>query len=138
MTSKELKRIRPLKGLILQLETQLRQEEITDSVRGSYPAEPYILHNVKLRGYSDRGQELLAQLERYRSEYDRLIAYIDGIQDDQTKLMFHLRFIEGKSCLSIAYKIGGVITADAVRQRIYRQLRRDTELESIVHNSQNK
>lgn len=63
------------------------------------------------------------KLERAVSEYERLAAYIDTIDDSLTRQIFTLRFVCGFSWSKVARKLGGGNTPDMARQRCYRYLK---------------
>ncbi len=56
-------------------------------------------------------------------EQARLERWISDIPDSLTRQIYHYRFVEGYSWFKVAQAIGGN-TADSVKQRCYRYLRR--------------
>lgn len=68
-------------------------------------------------------EEEVARLEKIvaKSEVD-VRAYIDGIHDNRTKLIFKLRFLCGFPWADVADVIGGRNTEEAVKSACYRYL----------------
>lgn len=72
----------------------------------------------------------IAEQEETVKRYERIIrrseadikAYIDGIEDNRTNLIFYLRFISGYTWDEVAEVIGGRNTAEAVKAVCYRYL----------------
>lgn len=57
------------------------------------------------------------------TEFNKLIKYICSIPDNQTRLIFYLRFVEGLKWNNIADQIGGNNTEDSVKKRCYRYIK---------------
>jgi len=69
-------------------------------------------------------RERIAHLEsECAHEKGKIIPYIDAIKDDQTRMMFHLRFLRCLSWEQVADMLGGKNTANGVKMRCYRYLR---------------
>lgn len=76
----------------------------------------------------------IADLERkIRKEVYRLIRmknriaeYIMGIEDSQTRLIFHMRVYDLMTWNDIADKIGGMNSEDSVKKRYYRYLKKSS------------
>jgi hypothetical protein len=103
----------------------------TDSVKGSTPNFPYILHNITVKGLSDEelGQKygisesisaVRKQLTERRlaciKEYKRLNDFITSIEDSQMRQILTLRYVYGNEWKDVAAKIGGNNTEDGVRK----------------------
>lgn len=56
-----------------------------------------------------------AQITQTFYEYNRLVAYINGIDDSLTRQVMELRFINRLGWQQIAFSIGGGITASGAR-----------------------
>jgi hypothetical protein len=56
-------------------------------------------------------------------EKKKLEKYIGGIKDDQTRMIFRLRFIHCMTWLQVAEAVGGRNTASSVRAICYRHLK---------------
>lgn len=57
---------------------------------------------------------------------NRIAEYIMGIEDSQTRLIFHLRVFDLMTWNDIADKIGGMNSEDSVKKRYYRYLKKNT------------
>lgn len=56
-------------------------------------------------------------------EREKLEKYIDTIKDDQTRMIFRLRFIHCKTWREVAYTIGGQSTEKGVKCICYRYIK---------------
>ena len=85
-------------------------------------------------GVSDKVGDLAAELwdlqskidyleQRCAEEKKKLEKYIGGIKDDQTRMIFRLRFIHCMTWPQVAGAIGGRNTANSVRAICYRHLK---------------
>lgn len=122
MTLKQLNRMRKLKSDIAILEEEIKQKQVSDSVRGSMPSFPYVERHTTITGYTSAGNEKLKKLATLKAEYITLERYIYSIEDIQLQYIFRLRFINCKSWQSIAMRIGGNNTVDSVKKMVYRYL----------------
>lgn len=127
MTLKQLNRMRKLKSYIAILEEEIKQEQVSDSVRGSMPSFPYVERHTTITGYTSAGNEKLKKLATLKAEYIALERYIYSIEDIQLQYIFRLRFINCKSWQSIAMRIGGNNTVDSVKKMVYRYLSKQNE-----------
>ena len=57
---------------------------------------------------------------------NRIAEYILGIEDSQTRLIFHLRVFDLMTWNAIADKIGGMNSEDSVKKRYYRYLKKNS------------
>ena len=60
---------------------------------------------------------------KLEEEKKKLEKYIGGIKDDQTRMIFRLRFIHCMTWLQVAEAVGGRNTASSVRAICYRHLK---------------
>ena len=85
-------------------------------------------------GVSDKVGDLAAELwdlqskidyleQRCAEEKKKLEKYIGGIKDDQTRMIFRLRFIHCMTWLQVAEAIGGRNTANSVKLICHRYLK---------------
>lgn len=85
-------------------------------------------------GVSDKVGDLAAELwdlqskidyleQRCAEEKKKLEKYIGGIKDDQTRMIFRLRFIHCMTWLQVAETIGGRNTANSVKLICHRYLK---------------
>lgn len=126
MTKKELSQLATLNREVAmydkqieRLQTQINAERTSDTVHGSSPAFPFVLHSISLNGISDNAhtrklqaklsiaicQAMLAR-ERCVDEYNRLNGFIASIDDSQMRQILSLRYINGLSWQQIAFSIG--------------------------------
>jgi hypothetical protein len=57
---------------------------------------------------------------------NRIAEYILGIEDSQTRLIFHMRVYDLMTWNAIADKIGGMNSEDSVKKRYYRYLKKNS------------
>lgn len=81
MTAKELEQIIPLQKEIKDLENQYKDFYDTETLR--------------------------EKISHLKKERDRLVKWIDDIEDDNTRIIFRCRYMKKMSFLAIAFKIGG-------------------------------
>ncbi len=63
------------------------------------------------------------KIQRTVYEYNRLMAYIDDIEDGLTRQAFMYRFVNGYNWVQVAMHIGGGNTPDAVRMMTDRYIK---------------
>lgn len=63
------------------------------------------------------------QLTRLKN---KIAEYILGIEDSQTRLIFHMRVYDLMTWNAIADKIGGMNSEDSVKKRYYRYLKKNS------------
>ena len=85
---------------------------------------------VSLEAAAHPGAQLLTGMphapgvkDKTRQAERKISAYIDTIQDDQTRLIFRLRFLRCLTWSEVAALIGGRNTASSVRAICYRHLK---------------
>lgn len=67
--------------------------------------------------------ERIARMEREQSqEAERIMAWIQNIEDPMIQVIMHARYIKGKSWVAVAYSLGGGNTSENVRQMHHRYL----------------
>lgn len=68
-------------------------------------------------------QEIIEEIKtKIHRERKALLGYIDSIPDSYTRLIFSYRFMDGLTWQQVALRIGGRVTADAVRKACIRYL----------------
>lgn len=103
MTAKELKNIIPLRNEIKQLQADIRAAVPThDVVTGSNPEHPYITSHHAVTGYTDDVLRDKTRLDSCKADYDRLIAYIDGVKDSLIRQILREKYCKGYSWQKIA------------------------------------
>jgi hypothetical protein len=137
---KELSQLSDLQGEVKMLEQQLaglseQRRDInsnvkTDSVKGSMPGFPYVLHNITVKGLSDDelGQKqgiksdieaVKAQLHDRRAaclkEYKRLNEFIASVDDSEMRQILTLKYVYGLHWPDIAAKMGPQVSKDSIR-----------------------
>ena len=110
MTIEQLKQYRDLKNEIADLEQRIENAIVMDSVQGSDTEFPHILHSVKLEGVPNddntyRVQLLEAKL-KCKALFNEINDFINSIEDSQLRRIFRYRFIDERSNLWIALKLG--------------------------------
>lgn len=60
--------------------------------------------------------------EEIGQEESRVTAFISGIENDQTRMIFRLRFLRGLAWKEVAAVIGGRNSEDSVKMVCYRYL----------------
>lgn len=61
--------------------------------------------------------ERIARMEREQSqEAERIMAWIQNIEDPMIQVIMHARYIKGKSWVAVAHDVGGGNTPDNIRQ----------------------
>ena len=88
----------------------------------------YTQHSKRIDGFLPDGNtvSLLSRLSILKAEQRACEEYIAGIKDYQTRKMFRLKFIKGKTYLQVAMEVSnGRLTEDAVEKRIKRFLQKN-------------
>jgi hypothetical protein len=136
----ELSQFTDLKNEIKMLDDQLQRDLIerdkingnvkTDSVQGSMPDYPYILHSITVKGLSDdeisQKQDIKMNIAAIREklkirkadcikQYRRLLDFISNVDDSQMRQILTYRYVYGNEWQQVADKIGGNNTEDSVR-----------------------
>jgi len=130
MTIKELSQYR---WLVREIElNKQRLAALEESAAG--PASPALDPAPHGTGYVDNRVEqkvvaivtlremIEAQQAECLQERVRLETYIGSIQDSQTRMIFHYRFVDGYSWIRVAHATGGGNTEDSVKKICYRYL----------------
>jgi hypothetical protein len=127
----ELSQFTDLKNEIKMLDDQLQRDLIerdkingnvkSDSVQGSMPDFPYILHSITVKGLSDdeisQKQDIKMDIAAIREklkirkadcikQYRRLLDFISNVDDSQMRQILTLKYVYGKSFQQIAFAIG--------------------------------
>ena len=86
----------------------------------------YTPHSKRIEGYLSDGNTLtlLSRLSDLRAKQRACEEYIDGIEDYQTRKMFKLKFIDGKTYLQTAMACGLGGNTSCVKMRIKRYLQK--------------
>lgn len=107
MTIEELKSYRSICARIKSIEDELREFEVTDGVQ-SASKFPYSKHTVTLSGLppDEHIKRLQDEYRELKNTRDDITRYIFNCPDVQMRYILHLKYIKGKSNLSIAMKLG--------------------------------
>ena len=118
MTREELSRLRNIQKEIELIKRELNsitEEYVTDKVTGSMVEHPYILTQFKISGYDSEGysvkvkrleRKLKRKLDELMDERERLEEYIESVNDDITRMILRLRYINGLGWNQIGNELG--------------------------------
>lgn len=121
MTIDELKNFRKLTFTIRYWKNELgemrkksfvRSPEITGMPRGSNTPDPTAERAISETKIMGRIERLVAEQEE---ESERIMDWIQTIEDPMIQTIMHARYIKGKSWTAVAYSVGGNNTPDSVR-----------------------
>lgn len=120
MTKEQLKNYRVLQKEIQDIESEIKESALQDTVKGSECRFPYIQHAINICGSSDsdigRKKALLCEYKKQSAEIED---FINNIGDMVTHRIFKLMYIKGDrrpSWSRVAYLVGGGNTPDSVRK----------------------
>lgn len=109
LTKEQLKRYRALKFELADVNAQIRQGSMQDSVQGSMKEHPYIMRNHKVVGVPDEDYDLLVRKSDLKAEIKEIEEFVNGIEDGEIRAIISLRYIRGTrspSWQNIALKLG--------------------------------
>lgn len=115
MTKEQLGQYKCLCLEIKELENRLnnlKTQEVTDKVLASASDFPYNQYELKIKGYEDDKYiekirvRLIRRIRICKKLRLEIEEFIEGIEDSRTRLVFQLRYIEGKSWLYISRQLG--------------------------------
>ena len=118
MTREELSRLRNIQKEIELIKRELNtitEEYVTDKVTGSRLEHPYIFTSFKISGYDSEGysvkvkrleRKLKRKLDELMDERERLEEYIESVNDDITRMILRLRYINGLGWNQIGNELG--------------------------------
>lgn len=121
MTRYELSRLHALNQEIETEYTRIRQLEAAvhscTTILSGLPHRGSISDKTALVVQITECKSLMEQKQMLRlAEYNRLIRYIDGIDEPFVRLIFRARYVDGKSWRQVAHAVGGGgTTEDSVR-----------------------
>lgn len=128
MTLKELSQLHHLKREIRAEQDRLRELEdaatdISAKVSGmACPDGPSDKTAIAVQ-IADCRTLIRAKTEEMVVEYNRLVRYINTIDDSLTRQIFRFRFLDDFSWMKVAAAVGGNNTEDSVKKICYRFLR---------------
>lgn len=115
MTKKELLQYRYLLIEIKELENKIKNYEgkiVTDKVQSSQREFPYTQYELKIQGVEDSlyikklREKLFCRIEKCKKLKVDIENFINNIEDSRTRLVFQLRYVEGKSWVYISRQLG--------------------------------
>lgn len=115
MTKKELLQYRYLLIEIKELENKIKNYEgkiVTDKVQSSQREFPYTQYELKIQGVEDSlyikklREKLFCRIEKCKKLKVDIENFINNIEDSRTRLVFQLRYVEGKSWAYISRQLG--------------------------------
>ncbi|WP_010242852.1 hypothetical protein [Peptoniphilus rhinitidis] len=115
MTREQLAQYKSLCLEIKELEDRLnnlKTQEVTDKVIASASDFPYNQYELKIQGYEDDKYiekirvRFIRRIRRCKKLRLEIEEFIEGIEDSRTRLVFQLRYIEGKSWVYISRQLG--------------------------------
>lgn len=115
MTKEQLGQYKCLCLEIKELENRLnnlKRQEVSDKVIASASDFPYNQYQLKIQGYEDDKYiekiraRLLRRIRRCKKLRLEIEEFIEGIEDSRIRLIFELRYIQGKSWVYISNKLG--------------------------------
>ena len=124
MTMPRLKAYRRNAAAIEDIKAELSGKYVADSISVCTPPS-YTPHSTRIDGFLPSGDtlSLLCEQARLEREQRSVEEFIKGIEDYQTRRMFVLKFIKGKTYLQIAMQVsGGRMSESGVRMKIQRYL----------------
>lgn len=115
MTKKELLQYRYLLIEIKELENKIKNYEgkiVTDKVQSSQREFPYTQYELKIQGVEDSlyikklREKLFFRIEKCKKLKVDIENFINNIEDSRTRLVFQLRYVEGRSWVYISKQLG--------------------------------
>lgn len=115
MTKKELLQYRYLLIEIKELENKIKNYEgkiVTDKVQSSQREFPYTQYELKIQGVEDSlyikklREKLFYRIEKCKKLKVDIENFINNIEDSRTRLVFQLRYVEGRSWVYISRQLG--------------------------------
>lgn len=115
MTKKELLQYRYLLIEIKELENKIKNYEgkiVTDKVQSSQREFPYTQYELKIQGVEDSlyikklREKLFYRIEKCKKLKVDIENFINNIEDSRTRLVFQLRYVEGRSWVYISKQLG--------------------------------
>ena len=124
MTKEELKQYRSIVAELNEVNDRINSNTVHGTVTGSDAEFPYVKHCISVEPTHISDIVLRQRLERQKNKIELFVA---GILDSETRRIFRYRYIDGTVMPSwqwIAFQIGGGNTADGVRMKHKRFLKK--------------
>ena len=133
MTKEELKQYRSIVAELNEVNDRINSSTVHGTVTGSDSEFPYVKHCISVSGVEPTRKNENDIILRQRLEWqkNKIKSFVDSILDSETRRIFRYRYIDGTVMPSwqwIAFQIGGGNSADAVRKRVNRFLKKKLNL----------
>ena len=131
MTKEELKQYRSIVAELNEVNDRINSSTVHGTVTGSDSEFPYVKHCISVSGVEPTRKNENDIILRQRLEWqkNKIKSFVDSILDSETRRIFRYRYIDGTVMPSwqwIAFQIGGGNSADAVRKRVNRFLKKNS------------
>lgn len=127
----QVKEIKMLENRIKELEQDMN-ECVSDSVRASSKVFPYIQHTVRITGVDARKVDKIRRVrERLNQRKIKLYhdmneveKFIDDLEDSKLRQIIELRYINGRTWNSVAFKVYGQPNGETARKKVIRYFKK--------------
>lgn len=127
MTKEELKQYRSIVAELNEANDRINSNTVHGTVTGSDSEFPYVKHCISVSGVEPTHISDIVLRQRLERQKNKIELFVAGILDSETRRIFRYRYIDGTVMPSwqwIAFQIGGGNTADGVRKRVNRFLKK--------------
>lgn len=131
MTKEQLKRYRALKLELQDINANVGDSTIHDSVKGSQEEFPYILGNRDVEGVPDEDYSLLVRKSDVKSQIKEIEKFVNGIEDYHLKkavILYYIDEIESgedkPTWEDVADKIGNGVTSKKIETQLGRYIKK--------------
>lgn len=128
MSQNDLEHYSKWKRSLIWYNEELKQwsYQTVDSVVGSMHEHPYIKRTIAIRGEDiKRKNEIIRTIKTLNEKCAKVEAFIEGVKDEEIKVLLRMHYIEGYSWPKIRRKLRFTnITPDALRVKTERFLKK--------------
>lgn len=131
MTKEQLKRYRALKFELADVNAQIRQGSMQDSVQGSMKEHPYIMRNHKVVGVPDEDYDLLVRKSDIKAEIKEIEEFVNGIHNYRIKKAIQIYYIneiepgeDKPTWEDVADEIGNGCSSESVKKSVTRYIKK--------------
>ena len=129
MTKEELKQYRSIVAELNEVNDRINSNTVYGTVTGSDSEFPYVKHCISVSGVepTQMNENDIVLRQRLEWQKNKIKSFVDSILDSETRRIFRYRYIDGTVMPSwqwIAFQIGGGNTADGVRMKHKRFLKK--------------
>ncbi len=128
MTKEELKQYRSIVAELNEVNDRINSNTVHGTVTGSDAEFPYVKHCISVSGVEPTHISDIVLRQRLERQKNKIELFVAGILDSETRRIFRYRYIDGTVMPTwqwIAFKMGGGNSADAVRKRVNRFLKKN-------------